>query len=163
EGRQMHQFTDLGRFAVRVATSLGAHWADARVGVVETEDVGVRNGEQKTLERTETAGFGVRVLVAGAHGFASGYDLTEVQVDLVAHAERVRDEAIALLSADACPVGEKDVILGGDQLGLQIHESVGHATELDRVQGWEANFAGTSFVDTGKLAHGFRYGSEFVN
>jgi TldD protein len=60
-------------------------------------------------------------------------------------------------------VGDKDIILSGDQLALQIHESVGHATELDRVQGWEANLAGTSFVDTGTLAGGFRYGSELVN
>ena len=292
-------FRELGRRAIDVATSLGAQWADVRVGVVETEDLGVRNGEVKTLERCETAGFGVRVLVDGAHGFASGYDLTpeeveriarlavslakegkragpgrlrwaeepayqdvwtstfvvdpfevpldrklatliaadkilrerpeitatectmsfrresqvflssagaaieqvvlrsgagiscvahkdgETQVrsypaafggqymalgyelveslDLTGHAARVRDEAIALLSADPCPVGEIDVILGGDQLGLQIHESVGHATELDRVQGWEANFAGTSFVDTDKLAQGFRYGSDVVN
>jgi TldD protein len=296
---QMQLFADLARRAIATATSLGAQWADARVGVVETEDVGVRNGEVKTLEQCETAGFGVRVLVDGAHGFASGYDLTDEEVervarlavslaregkragpgslrwadepayqdvwtstfvvdpfevpldrklallmeadrilrerteitatdctmsfrresqvflssagasieqvvlrsgagiscvahkdgetqvrsypaafggqymalgwelveslDLVGNAARIRDEAVALLTADACPVGEIDVILGGDQLGLQIHESVGHATELDRVQGWEANFAGTSFVDTGKLAHGFRYGSDVVN
>lgn len=296
---EMTTFKELGRRAIDTAKSLGAQWADVRVGVVETEDIGVRNGEVKTLEQTETAGFGVRVLVEGAHGFASGYDLTpeemdrvarlavslaregrragpgrlrwadeptyqdvwtstyvidpftvpldkkiatlmaadailrekpeitatdcsmsfrresqvflssagasieqvvmrsgagisccahkdgETQVrsfpaafggqymalgyelveslDLVGNAARIRDEAIALLTADTCPVGDIDIILGGDQLGLQIHESVGHATELDRVQGWEANFAGTSFVDTGKLAHGFRYGSDLVN
>jgi TldD protein len=51
----------------------------------------------------------------------------------------------------------------GSQLALQIHESVGHPTELDRVEGWEANFAGGSFVDRGKLRTGFKYGSEHVN
>src|SRR5262245_46308834 len=296
---QMETFKALGARAIDVAKSLGAQWADARVGTVETEEIGVRNGDVRTLEQEGTTGFGVRVLVDGAHGFASGYVLTPEEVErvarlavqlaregrragpgrlswadepawkdvwtstfvvdpfdvpldrkldlllradailrakpeitatsctmsfrresqvfvssagaaieqivlrsgagisavahkdgetqcrsypaafggqymalgwelveslgLVGNAERVRDEAIALLTADECPVGEKDVILGGDQLGLQIHESVGHATELDRVQGWEANFAGTSFVDTGKLARGFRYGSDVVN
>lgn len=292
-------FKRLARRAIDTATALGAQWADARVGVVETEDVGVRNGEVRALERCDTAGIGVRVLVDGAHGFASGYDMTEEEaeriarlavaiaregrragpgrlrwadepawqdvwtstfvvdpfevpldrklatlveadrilrerpeitatectmsfrretqvfassagalieqvvlrsgagiscvahkdgetqvrsypaafggqymalgyelvdaLDLVGHAARCRDEAIALLDADPCPNGRLDVILGGDQVGLQIHESVGHATELDRVKGWEADFAGTSFVDTGKLEQGFRYGSDVVN
>ncbi len=289
---------ELGRRAVEVARAAGADWADVRVGRIETEDLGVRNGRVAQLEQVETTGFGVRVLVDGAHGFASGFDLTpeevervaalavriaragrragpgrlrwagepawrdvwtstylvdpfgvpletkldvllradailrarpevtasgasmsfrresqvflssegadieqvvlrsgagiscvahahgETQVrsypaafggnylaagyelvlalDLVGNAERTREEALELLTAATCPVGEKDVILSGDQLALQIHESVGHATELDRVQGWEADFAGTSFVDTGKL-DGFRYGSEHVN
>src|SRR4030095_13398325 len=83
-------------------------------------------------------------------------------LDLVGHAAQCRDEAIALLSAEPCPVGEMDIILSGDQLALQIHEWVGHATELARVQGWEANHAGTSFVDPAKLERGFRYGSEHV-
>ena len=100
----------------------------------------------------------------GGQYMALGYEVVE-SMDLVGHAEQVREEAIALLDADPCPVDEKDLILGGSQLGLQIHESVGHATELDRVEGWEANFAGTSFVDTGKLETngGFRYGSDVVN
>jgi len=297
--RHAEEWRDLGRRALGVARGLGAQWADVRLGLVESEDVAVRSGAISCLEQDEQTGFGVRVLVDGAHGFASGFDLTpeevervaalavlvarsgreagpgrirwaeepawrdvwttphvvdpfvvpverkldtlmradailrgkpevtaargsmsfrresqvflssegadieqvtlrsgagisctahrgsETQVrsypaafggqymslgyelvdslDLVGNAERTRDEAVALLSADTCPAGEKDLILSGDQLALQIHESVGHATELDRVQGWEANFAGTSFVDTGKLASGFRYGSDLVN
>jgi TldD protein len=297
--RDVTLWRDLGRRALDVCRAEGAQWADVRVGSLESEEIAVRNGEVCTLEQEEQTGFGVRVLVDGAHGFASGFDLTPAEVervarlavliarsgrtagpgrlrwaeepawkdvwttpyvidpfsipldrklgilmdadrilrakpeitathcsmsfrrerqlflssegadiaqtlvrsgggisatahrdgetqtrsypaafggqymslgweliesmDLVGNAERTREEAIELLSADECPVGDKDVILSGDQLALQIHESVGHATELDRVQGWEANFAGTSFVDTGKLSGRFRYGSDLVN
>ena len=89
-------FRELGRRAIDVATSLGAQWADVRVGVVETEDLGVRNGEVKTLEQCETAGFGVRVLVDGAHGFASGYDLTPEEVERVARLALSRAKAGSL-------------------------------------------------------------------
>ena len=58
--------------------------------------------------------------------------------------------------------GVFDIILDGSQLGLQIHESVGHPIELDRVLGMEANFAGTSFLTTDKLGQ-LRYGSDLVN
>jgi len=295
----MERFKELGRRALGVARAAGAQWADVRVGTVETEEICVRNGRVASLDGLDATGFGVRVLLDGAHGFASGYDLTlqevervaelavrlarsgqmagpgrlrwadeppwrdvwtstylidpfkvpierkldvlmradeilrakpeitatacsmgfrresqiflstaggcieqvalrsgagisctahkdgETQIrsypaafggeylavgyelvdalDLVGSAEQTREEAIELLSADDCPVADLDVILSGDQLALQIHESVGHPTELDRVNGWEANFAGSSFVDTGKLDDGFRYGSDLVN
>jgi len=58
--------------------------------------------------------------------------------------------------------GKLDIILDSSQLGLQIHESVGHPIELDRVLGMEANFAGTSFLTIDKLRK-LRYGSEMVN
>jgi len=69
---------------------------------------------------------------------------------------------VALLTAPECPGGQKDLIINPNQLFLQIHESVGHPTELDRVMGMEANFAGTSFVTTEKL-NKLQYGSEIVN
>ena len=65
---------------------------------------------------------------------------------LTAAAPRVAEEAAALLSAPACPQQRTTLILAGEQLGLQIHESVGHAVELDRVLGREASYAGTSFL-----------------
>src|SRR6266566_4854407 len=68
-----------------------------------------------------------------------GYEGVE-ELDLLANAPRIAEETVALLRADQCPAGEKDVILGGSQLGLQVHESVGHPIELDRVLGTEANF-----------------------
>ena len=57
---------------------------------------------------------------------------------------------MALLSAPACPSGPATLILTGEQLGLQIHESVGHALELDRVLGREASYAGTSYAEAGR-------------
>lgn len=78
-------------------------------------------------------------------------------------AARVAQEAVALLTAAPCPTEiNTTIILGGDQLALQIHESCGHATELDRVYGSEAAYAGTSFLTTEKLDN-FRYGSAVVN
>ncbi len=82
--------------------------------------------------------------------------------DLLAHAPRIAHEAAALTTADPCPAGRMTVILGGDQLALQIHESCGHPIELDRVFGSEAMYAGTSFLTPDKLGV-FRYGSEVVN
>jgi TldD protein len=90
-----------------------------------------------------------------------GYELIR-ELKLVENARRVGEEAVALLQADQCPEGVFDLILDGSQLALQIHESVGHPIELDRVLGMEANFAGTSFLTLDKLRH-LRYGSEMVN
>jgi TldD protein len=90
-----------------------------------------------------------------------GYELIQ-ELKLVENARRVGEEAVALLKADQCPEGTFDLILDGSQLGLQIHESVGHPIELDRVLGMEANFAGTSFLTLDKLRK-LRYGSELVN
>jgi TldD protein len=90
-----------------------------------------------------------------------GYELVE-ELDLVGHAPRIAEECVALHHADQCPAGVRDIILGGSQLGLQIHESVGHPIELDRVLGTEANFAGMSFLTVEKLNH-LKYASDIVN
>ena len=90
-----------------------------------------------------------------------GYELIG-ELKLLENARRVGEEAVALLGAEQCPEGKFDVVLDGSQLGLQIHESVGHPIELDRVLGMEANFAGTSFLTLDKLRT-LRYGSELVN
>jgi TldD protein len=90
-----------------------------------------------------------------------GYELIE-ELKLLENARRIAEEAVALHNADQCPEGTFDIILEGSQLGLQIHESVGHPIELDRVLGMEANFAGTSFLTLDKLRH-LRYGSDLVN
>jgi TldD protein len=90
-----------------------------------------------------------------------GYELIH-ELKLVENARRVGEEAVALLKAERCPEGVFDIILDGSQLGLQIHESVGHPIELDRVLGMEANFAGTSFLTLDKLRT-LRYGSDLVN
>lgn len=97
----------------------------------------------------------------GGQWLSMGWELVD-SLDLPGHAAQVADEAVALLSAPLCPSGKMDLILLPAQMVLQIHESVGHATELDRVLGFEANYAGTSFATTEKLGN-FRYGSPIVN
>ena len=90
-----------------------------------------------------------------------GYELID-ELKLLENARRIAEEAVALHQADQCPEGAFDIILDSSQLGLQIHESVGHPIELDRVLGMEANFAGTSFLTIDKLRK-LRYGSDLVN
>jgi predicted Zn-dependent protease len=75
---------------------------------------------------------------------------------------RVAHDAIALAMAPQCPSGEMDLLLMPDQMMLQIHESIGHPLELDRILGDERNFAGTSFVTLDMFGH-YRYGSELLN
>ncbi len=90
-----------------------------------------------------------------------GYELVG-ELDLLANAPRVAEEVVALHKADQCPTGVKDIILEGSQLALQVHESIGHPIELDRVLGTEANFAGMSFLTLEKLGS-LQYASEIVN
>ncbi|UJG44175.1 MAG: TldD/PmbA family protein [Candidatus Heimdallarchaeum endolithica] len=79
-------------------------------------------------------------------------------------AEKVAQEAIVLATEAVAPKQQKTAfILEPFQLGLTIHESCGHPTELDRVLGWEADFAGTSFLTLEKLGKNYQYGSEKVN
>jgi predicted Zn-dependent protease len=75
---------------------------------------------------------------------------------------RVAREAIELVHAPNCPTGEMDVLLMPDQMMLQIHESIGHPLELDRILGDERNFAGTSFVTLDMFGH-YQYGSALLN
>jgi len=96
----------------------------------------------------------------GGQWESRGWELIE-ELDFEGGAERTAEEAVALLSADECPSGRKDIIIEGSQLSLQIHESVGHPLELDRVLGSEANYAGTSFATTDHLGR-LRYGSKAV-
>ena len=84
------------------------------------------------------------------------------QADVLARCRIIGAEAVELLSAEDCPTGTMDLVLAPDQMMLQIHESVGHALEIDRILGDERNYAGWSFVrldDFGKL----QYGSKLMN
>ena len=108
-------------------------------------------GDESQL-RSYPSGHAGDVAQAGWEHFTS--------LELAENAPRVADQAIELLSAAACPsLDDATLILDSEQLALQIHESVGHAVELDRVLGGEASYAGTSWVtpeDLGRL----RYGSD---
>ena len=85
----------------------------------------------------------------GRHQGTAGYEFIQ-QWDLSGNAQRMGEEAVALLSAPQCPSGLTNLILDGPQLALQIHESCGHPIELDRVYDSEAAFAGTSFLTPDK-------------
>ena len=108
--------------------------------------------ESETQVRSYPQSFG--------HYLTGGYEVIR-EFDLPGNADRLADEAQALLTAPVCPSGTMDLVLGSSQVALQIHESVGHATELDRILGWEAAFAGTSFLDLAQLGT-FRYGSDLM-
>ncbi len=82
--------------------------------------------------------------------------------DFNRRAAEVGHEAIELLEADNCPTGTMDVVLAPDQMILQIHESIGHPLELDRILGDERNYAGTSFV-TLDMFGSYRYGSDLLD
>jgi TldD protein len=97
----------------------------------------------------------------GGHVAQGGYEHF-LALDLAGRAPSVSEEAAALLRAPACPPGRRTLVLCGEQLGLQVHESVGHAVELDRVLGREASYAGTSFVAPDAIGS-LRLGSAQVN
>ncbi len=81
---------------------------------------------------------------------AAGYEYIR-GLKLADRAEPLADEAVALLTAPQCPSGRYTIVLDPSQLYLQVHESCGHPTELDRVFGTEASYAGTSFLTPDKL------------
>ncbi len=91
----------------------------------------------------------------------AGFEVVR-EFDLVGNAPRIAEEAVQLLSAVECPDTVTTLILDGNQLGLQIHESIGHPIELDRVLGYEAAYAGMSFITLEKRGK-FRYGSEIMH
>ena len=91
----------------------------------------------------------------------AGYEFVPV-MNLVENATRVGSEAVEHLNAPAVTPGKKDLVLLPNHLWLTIHESIGHSTELDRALGYEANYAGTSFLTTDKLGKE-RVGSDLMN
>ena len=91
----------------------------------------------------------------------AGYEFVKV-MNLVENAQRVREEVLEHLKSPPVTPGKKDLVLLPSHLWLTIHESLGHSTELDRALGYEANYAGTSFLTLDKLGKE-RVGSEIVN
>jgi TldD protein len=139
---------------------------------------------EKTFASTEGSYIEQEIVECGAGISATAIDSGEIQVRsypnsfrgnfatrgfewieglaLLSHAERVAEEAGELLSAKPCPSKITTLILDSSQLALQIHESVGHPIELDRILGTEASYAGTSFLSPERVGH-FKYGSDIVN
>jgi len=142
-----------GRERKTFASSAGA-WIEQEIveagGGIEATAV----NESEMQQRSYPNSFGGQ-MVTGGFEAVRGLDLAD-------HAQETAELAVALLDAPQCPSGEMDLILDATQVALQIHESCGHPTELDRVFGTEASFAGTSFLTTDKL-DALRYGSEIVH
>lgn len=95
----------------------------------------------------------------GRHQGTAGWEFVE-QMGLVENAPRIAEQVVTLLGAPQCPAGAMTVIIDPTQMALQVHESCGHAVELDRVLGMEAAYAGTSFLTPDRA--GMQYGSEHV-
>lgn len=102
-----------------------------------------------------------RTLGLRGHCQQGGWEVLE-RVGFHRMPERLREEALELLAAPNCPSGVMDVVIDPDQMMLQIHESIGHPLELDRILGDERNYAGTSFV-TPEMFGSYRYGSELLD
>lgn len=139
---------------------------------------------EKTFASTEGSHIEQEIIECGAGISATAIEGSEVQVrsypnsfrgnfstqgyewieglGLQDRAEKIADEAVQLLSAKSCPSKITTLILDSSQLALQIHESIGHPIELDRILGTEASYAGTSFLKPEMVGH-FKYGSELVN
>jgi TldD protein len=165
---------DLLTSATKEAHRAGADLAEGLYQVWDTRKWFVSSEGHRIDQHIRECGAGISVTVIGdgetqrrsypafrgQYG-TEGWELVE-RIDIAAHATRVAEEARALLSAPLCPAEETTLILGSEQMALQIHESVGHAIELDRILGWEAAYAGTSWLDLAKL-NSLRYGSELMN
>jgi len=95
------------------------------------------------------------------HAVAAGWEQVE-RARYADQARRLGEEAVAHLKAPSVEPGTKDVVLMPSHLGLTIHESLGHSTELDRALGYEADLAGTTFLTADKLGK-MRVGSDLVN
>ncbi|MEV4492365.1 TldD/PmbA family protein [Micromonospora coxensis] len=169
--------SDKGDLLVAATATMREHGADLAEGLYQIWDTTkwfVSSEGHRIDQRIRECGAGISATsigdgetqrrsypsYRGQYG-TTGWELVE-SLDLAAHAARIAEESRALLTAPECPAGETDLILGGEQLALQIHESVGHAIELDRILGWEAAFAGTSWLDLAQLGT-LRYGSELMN
>ncbi len=148
-----------------VATASMAVW-DVETWLVSSEGTRIRQRVRKCGAGMSATAVGDRETQRRSHPSAfgdygtRGYELIR-SFDLPGNAERIASEARQLLTAPECPATTTDLILGSEQMALQIHESVGHAVELDRILGWEAAFAGTSWLDLGQLGS-LRYGSDLM-
>jgi len=170
--------------AEKIELCLGAEEAMARDGIEVTQCFVRAQSETRAFASSDGAdvlqefcecGGGIDALALAdgrvqtrsypsSHGGSSaqaGWEYVE-GLDLEREAPRVADEALALLRADPCPPGVTTIVIDAEQMQLQVHESVGHPTELDRVYGTEAAYAGTSFLGPDALGS-LRYGSELMN
>ena len=146
-----------------VMGTIGVHLED-RLFVSSEGSVIEQHVYQVSPEFTATAvqaGRKVKSRTYLPHAVCAGYEAVE-RAGMLGQARRVGEEAVAHLTAPSVSPGVMDLVLLPTHLGLTIHESIGHSTELDRALGYEANYAGTSFLTPDKLGK-FRVGSDIVN
>jgi predicted Zn-dependent protease len=103
----------------------------------------------------------IRTLVGQGYGRQGGLEILD-NIGFVGKGPQLAEEALQLLAAPNCPNERMDLVLAPDQMMLQIHESIGHPLELDRILGDERNYAGTSFV-TLDMFGSYQYGSSLLN
>jgi predicted Zn-dependent protease len=115
------------------------------------------------LSATANVGAETQTRMFGGRGYCrqGGLEVLD-HVGFRTAAPRIAAEALQLLTAPNCPSATMDLLLAPDQMILQIHESIGHPLELDRILGDERNYAGTSFV-TPEMFGSYGYGSELLN
>jgi TldD protein len=136
-------------------------FASSEGSIIEQEIIQSGTGISATAMKTHRE-MGTRSCPnSGGQYETKGYELIK-ELNFEENAKKISEEAVALLSAKECPSGITTIILDGPQMSLQIHESIGHPLELDRVFGAERNFSGTSFATVDKLNQ-LKYGSEIVN
>ena len=145
--------------------------ASLGMSLVEQTDLNSAGAQLRHAQRFLFPGLGVtasdgqdsqsRSLGRDNFGQQGGFEIIE-RCGLVGAARRVADEALQLLLAPNTPSGPRDLLLMPDQMMLQIHESIGHPLEMDRILGDERNYAGTSFVKTSDFGQ-LQYGSSLLN
>ena len=150
---------------VRVATGSMQFWKTTKQ-FVSSEGAEIEQGIVESGGGISATAVGAGDVQRRSHPSAfgdyrsGGYEIV-AEMDFPGHAQRVAEEAVQLLTAPVCPSAVTDLIIDTDQVALQIHESIGHAVEFDRILGMEAAYAGTSWVgvkDVGSL----RYGSDLL-
>ena len=116
-----------------------------------------------SMVATASEGTETQTRTFGGHAFCrqGGLEVLD-DFEFSGQAPRIGREALELLGAPDCPTGDLDLLLAADQMILQIHESIGHPLELDRILGDERNYAGTSFV-TMDMFGTYQYGSKLLN
>jgi predicted Zn-dependent protease len=145
----------------------------ANLSRIDTDSLIVTSGGGRVEQRIRNTYPGLRVTAndgsntqtrtygAGSYVGQGGREILD-RYGFESSAERIASEVLQLLAADNCPSGVMDVVLAPDQMVLQIHESIGHPLELDRILGDERNYAGTSFVTLDMFGQ-YRYGSDLLN
>ncbi len=144
----------------------GLWFSESESGIVTADGVGSRQRFAyllPTLSASANQGTETQTRTFGGHAYCrqGGLEIAD-ETGFDAAAPRIAAEALELLFAPNCPPGRRDLLLAPDQMILQIHESIGHPLELDRILGDERNYAGRSFV-TLDMFGSYRYGSELLD